>query len=149
MALKMAQIAAQKNEVPVGAVLIGPQGEILSKAYNLRENLKTPLGHAELLALHRAAQKLNSWRLLNSTLYVTLEPCVMCAGALVQARISRLVFAATDPKAGGILSLYQIAEDTRLNHQIQVQGGLLADEAKELLQKFFRRRRLENQKLKS
>ena len=111
--------------------------------------MHTPLGHAELLAVHRASQKQKSWRLNDTTLYVTLEPCAMCAGALVQARISRLVFGALDPKAGAISSLYQLAQDSRLNHQIQVEGGLFAEESKALLQDFFRRRRRENQKLKS
>ena len=149
MALETAALAARKNEVPVGAVLVDRKGQMLAKAYNLRETLQSPLGHAELLAVHRASQKQHSWRLVDTTLYVTLEPCAMCAGALVQARISRLVFGALDPKAGAIRSLFQLAQDSRLNHQIQAEGGLFADEAKTLLQEFFRRRRSENQKLKN
>lgn len=136
-ALRLAAIAASQGEVPVGAVLVNEQGQLVSSGYNLRESLKSPLGHAELLCIHRASKLQSSWRLSGLTLYVTLEPCVMCAGALVQARVSRIVYGAVDPKGGGIKSLYQIAEDSRLNHQIRVQGGVLEEEASRLLKDFF------------
>lgn len=141
-AIKLAQKAALRGEVPVGALLV--QGEsAVSLASNRREQWHTPLGHAELIALQRASQALNSWRLLNCTLYVTLEPCVMCAGALVQARIHRLVYGATDPKGGGIQSLYQIANDSRLNHQVEVVSGVCEQECAQLLKDFFKQRRVE------
>lgn len=139
-ALKLAKKAFDKHEVPVGAILVS-NGEILATACNLRENLNSPLGHAELIALQRASQRLKSWRLLNSTLYVTLEPCVMCAGALVQARVKKLVFGAHDPKGGGVQSLYQITEDPRLNHRLEVIGGVLQSECAQLLKDFFKARR--------
>jgi tRNA(adenine34) deaminase len=139
-ALQFARRAGQRGEVPVGAILVR-DGQILASAGNRRESLPSPLGHAELLVLHRAALRLGGWRLLGSTLYVTLEPCLMCAGALVQARISRLVYATSDPKGGAIESLYRVAEDSRLNHQFQVTAGVRADESRQLLQDFFRERR--------
>ncbi len=145
MALRLAAEAGRRNEVPVGALLVR-NGLVISKAYNLREALQTPLGHAELIALQRAAKKTKQWRLLETTLYVTLEPCIMCTGALVQARVSRLVYGAQDPKGGAIESLYQITQDSRLNHRIQVQGGVLAEECSDILKKFFQRRRQENRR---
>ena len=144
-ALALSKLAAARGEVPVAAILVR-NGKVLALAANQRETLPSPLGHAELLCLHRGALKLSSWRLLDCTLYVTLEPCVMCAGALVQARISRLVYAATDPKGGAVHSLYQILSDTRLNHQLKVTGGVLAQESSEILQKFFRDRRAAKRK---
>jgi tRNA(adenine34) deaminase len=143
LALKEAKKAAQIREVPIGAVLVGPEG-LISKAYNHRETWKTPIGHAEIIALHRGSKKLDNWRLTGTTLYVTLEPCVMCAGALVLARVDRVVFGALDPKGGGSQSLYTITEDKRLNHQVKVEGGLMADESAELLKSFFKMRRTEN-----
>lgn len=148
-ALKLAAQAGQRGEVPVGAVLISPDGQVLSKASNLRESLTTTLGHAELLAIHRASKKLHSWRLEDCTLYVTLEPCVMCAGAIQQSRLGRVVYAAADAKAGAVESLYQILEDPRLNHQVQVTRGLFANEASSLLSEFFQTRRDEIKKEKS
>ena len=139
-ALALAKSAAKKDEVPVGAILV-QDGKMISKAYNLRETLQTSLGHAELVALQRASKKIQQWRLLNTTLYVTLEPCVMCAGALVQARVQRIVYGATDPKGGGIESLYQICSDSRLNHQIEITKGILADECGLILKDFFKSRR--------
>lgn len=140
-ALKLAKKAALRGEVPVGALVVSPEGEILSTGENLREALTTPIGHAELLALHRASKKLGSWRLSDCTLYVTLEPCVMCAGALQQSRIGRVVYGATDPKGGAVESLYKILSDTRLNHQVQVTSGVLAKECGDLLTEFFASRR--------
>lgn len=145
VALKEAKKAAQIGEVPIGAVLVGPEG-MLAKASNRRETWKTPIGHAEIIALHRASKRRQNWRLTGTTLYVTLEPCVMCAGALVLARVERIVFGALDPKGGGSQSLYTITEDSRLNHQIKVEGGLMENEAALLLKEFFRNRRQENKK---
>jgi tRNA(adenine34) deaminase len=140
-ALALAKIATSKQEVPVGAILVNNQ-QIVATAYNLREKLNSPLAHAELIALQRGSQKLNSWRLIDCTLYVTLEPCVMCAGALVQARIQRLVYGAADPKGGGVKSLYEITQDSRLNHRLQVTSGVLAEECANLLKDFFKKRRM-------
>lgn len=141
LALKWAQKAADRDEVPVGAIIVAENGEILSYGYNMRETWQTPLGHAEIIAIQRAAKKTGQWRLVNATLYVTLEPCIMCAGALVQSRISRIVYGATDPKGGGTNSLYQIPSDQRLNHQIQVTSGILAPECSQILTTFFRNKR--------
>jgi tRNA(adenine34) deaminase len=141
MAIRLAQKAGQRDEVPVGALLIDSDGERLAQGFNLRETLQTPLGHAELLALHRASRKKHSWRLTGSTLYVTLEPCLMCAGALVQARVKRVVFGAYDPKGGAMGTLYDVARDSRLNHQIEVQGGVLENECSEILKSFFKMKR--------
>lgn len=140
-ALKLAKKAAKKDEVPVGAILIGSDGQILSKSGNLREKLNSPIAHAEIICLHRAAKNLNSWRLNESTLYVTLEPCPMCAGAIVQARVGRLVFATPDPKAGASGSIYNITNDSRLNHRCQVESGILAEESAKLLKDFFKTKR--------
>lgn len=147
-ALKLASKAAQKGEIPVAALVVGPEG-LISYAINIRERQQTPLGHAEIFALHKASQVRHSWRLEDCTLYVTLEPCLMCAGAIQQARLKRVVFAAADPKAGAVKSLYQILNDSRLNHQVKVVGGLLADESIDLLQSFFRRRRHEKKTIKT
>lgn len=148
-ALQLAHKAAQNGEVPIGAVLVSPMGKLLSKAANVRETLHTPLGHAELLCLHRAAKKLKSWRLEDCTLYVTLEPCVMCAGAIQQARVGRVVYAAKDAKGGAVESLYQVLSDSRLNHQVQVTTGVLEKECSELISGFFQGRRDEQKSKKS
>jgi tRNA(adenine34) deaminase len=148
VALKLAQKAAAQGEVPVGAVLVSPTGELLSKASNVRETLHTPLGHAELLSLHRASKKLQSWRLEDCTLYVTLEPCVMCAGAIQQARIGRVVYGAKDPKAGAVESLYKVLSDSRLNHQVKLTSGVLEKECSEVISDFFQSRRDESKKEK-
>lgn len=138
-ALDLAAEAASRGEVPVGAVLVAPDGQtILSKAFNLRENLQSPLAHAELMALHRGSKKLGSWRLIDCTLYVTLEPCPMCAGALINSRIGRLVYGTKDPKAGSTHSLLQLGQDTRFNHRFEVVGGVLADECSHILKVFFK-----------
>jgi len=140
-ALKLAQKAALRGEVPVGAILVRGDS-MVSSASNRREQWQTPLGHAELIALQRASQDLKAWRLLDCTLYVTLEPCVMCAGALVQARIKKLVYGASDPKGGAIKSLYQIVTDPRLNHRMEVVGGVLQEECGQMLKDFFKQRRI-------
>lgn len=142
LALKLAKKAASKDEVPVGAVLVGPEG-VVAYGYNLRETIQSPLAHAEMLALHTASRKMKSWRMPGLTLYVTLEPCVMCAGALVQSRISRVVYGASDPKGGGAQSLYQILNDTRLNHQIEVISGVLESDCSQILKDFFKKKRLQ------
>jgi tRNA(adenine34) deaminase len=142
-ALKLAAEAATRGEVPVGALLV-KDGEVVATASNRREQWQTPLGHAELIALQRASQKLKAWRLLGCTLYVTLEPCVMCAGALVQARVDRVVYGATDPKGGAVHSLFQIGSDSRLNHQIALSRGVLEDECSQILKEFFKNRRALN-----
>ena len=141
LALKQAKLSQKIGEVPIGALIIDQNGKIISRSTNLREKQKTTLGHAELVAIHRACKKLDSWRLLGCTLYVTLEPCFMCAGALVQSRISRVVFATPDPKGGALESLSQLGKDSRLNHQFEVTGGILAAECSSLLKSFFREKR--------
>ncbi len=142
IALEEARKAAESSEVPVGAVVV-KDGGILSQAGNLRESYNDPFAHAEILAIQRASQWLNSWRLLDCTLYVTLEPCVMCAGAIVQARIPKLVFGASDTKGGGVCSLYKICEDKRLNHRVEVVEGILQKDCSRVLSEFFQERRLE------
>ena len=140
LALNEASRAGRAGEVPVGALLVR-YGQILSSAYNLREILRDPSAHAEILALRVAAEKSDSWRLQESTLYVTKEPCVMCAGAIVNARVARLVYGCSDAKAGGVGSLYNILNDKRLNHQVEVVSGVLGEECAALLKDFFRERR--------
>jgi len=139
-ALLEARKAFTKGEVPIGAVLVRDR-QIIARGHNLREEQADPTAHAEILALREAAGRLGGWRLPNTTLYVTIEPCPMCAGALVQARVSRLVYGAPDYKAGAVHSLYTITEDDRLNHRLEVTGGILAEESAELMQLFFRSRR--------
>ena len=139
-ALLAANAAAERGEVPVGAV-VARGGEVLAVAANERESAGDPTAHAELLALRRAAATLGGWRLAGCTLYTTLEPCPMCAGATHAARISRLVYAAPDPKAGYAGTLHNVPADTRLNHTVSVESGILQDEAIELLRNFFRDRR--------
>ena len=140
-ALKEARAAFEEDEVPVGCVVVHG-GRIVGRAHNQRERLNDPTAHAEMIALTQAAAALERWRLSGCTVYVTIEPCPMCAGALVLARVDRLVFGATDEKAGACGTLYNIAADGRLNHRIDVTHGVLAAEATELLQDFFRRRRI-------
>ncbi|WP_456371101.1 tRNA adenosine(34) deaminase TadA [Thermodesulfatator atlanticus] len=140
-ALVQATLAAEHEEVPVGAVLVSAEGEILAEAHNQPIRLCDPTAHAEILVLRQAAKKIKNYRLLETTLYVTLEPCPMCAGALVYARVKRLVFGAYDPKAGACGSVYNIVNDARLNHRLEVVGGVLAEEALALLKEFFERRR--------
>jgi len=136
-ALQLAREAADLGEVPVGAVAVR-DGVVVGEAFNRREIDRDPLAHAELLALGQAARRLGAWRLTGVTLYVTLEPCAMCAGALVQSRVGRLVFGARDPKAGAVGSLYDLARDARHNHRVEVTAGLLEEESGALLKEFFR-----------
>lgn len=137
MALEEAQVAAAEDEVPVGAVIVSRQKGVIGQAHNQREALKDPTAHAEMLAITQAAQALHSWRLENCLLYVTLEPCPMCAGAIVQARLPLVVYGAADPKAGACDTLYQITTDARLNHRAQVIGGVLAERCAGILSEFF------------
>jgi tRNA(adenine34) deaminase len=139
-ALALAREAETLGEVPVGAVAVH-EGRIVGTGFNRREVDRNPLAHAELMALEAAAKALGAWRLTGVTLYVTLEPCAMCAGALVQSRVTRLVFGAMDPKAGAVGSLYNLAEEPRHNHRLQVTSGVLADESRLLLKSFFERLR--------
>ena len=140
VALREAEEAARKGEVPVGAVVVHG-GKVVGRGHNQREMLKDPTAHAEMIAITQAAAALEGWRLEETTLYVTLEPCLMCAGAIVNARIPRVVFGALDPKAGACGSLYQVGLDARLNHRFEVVGGVLAEECGALLREFFSRKR--------
>lgn len=139
-ALELAARAAVKGEVPVGALVVY-DNQVIAEAYNERETRPSALAHAEILALERATQKLGRWRLSGCTLYVTLEPCVMCAGALVQSRVDRVVYGAKDPKAGAVESLYQVLSDVRLNHRPEVSGGILKEDCGTILSEFFKRKR--------
>lgn len=141
LALEEAATAADEDEVPVGAVIVHPERGVVARAHNQREQLQDPTAHAELVALTQAAAALKSWRLEGCALYVTLEPCPMCAGALVQARVPVVVYGCTDPKAGACHTLYQITNDSRLNHRCAVVGGVLADRCAGVLTDFFRRKR--------
>jgi len=136
-ALEEARLALEHEDVPIGCVLVDARGVEIARAHNARERDAEPTAHAEILALRDAAAKTRTWRLDGMTLYVTLEPCAMCAGALVLARVARLVFGAADPKAGAVGSLYNIASDPRLNHRIEVASGVLAGETVSLLKAFF------------
>lgn len=140
IALQEAVFAAEKNEVPVGAVLVSA-GKLVAKAGNSPIADNDPTAHAEINVLRLAGKKLNNYRLPNTTLYVTLEPCIMCVGAILHARIDRVVFGATDPKTGALVSKYQIGNDNLGNHSMQVTGGILAEECGRLLREFFQRRR--------
>lgn len=140
IALSEARMAAVSGEVPIGAVVVRA-GELIAAAGNEREEQRDPTAHAEIVALRKAAQQLGGWRLPGCTIYVTIEPCPMCAGAIYQARISRLVFGAVDDKAGAAGTLMDIVRDPRLNHQVEVTGGVLAEEAAAVLKKFFSSRR--------
>jgi tRNA(adenine34) deaminase len=139
-ALELAAVAASKGEVPVGCVVVF-DNQVIAEAYNERELKPSALAHAEISAIEKATSQLGRWRLTGCTLYVTLEPCVMCAGALVQARVDRVVYGAKDPKAGAVESLYQILGDARLNHRPEVISGVLAEDCGRLLSEFFRVRR--------
>ena len=139
-ALQEAQVAESEAEVPVGAVIVF-QGRMIAAAHNQREQLNDPTAHAEMIAITQAAGLLQSWRLDECDLYVTLEPCPMCAGALVQSRMRRVVYGATDPKAGAAQSLYHLLSDERLNHRCEVVPGVLAKPCGQILTNFFRRQR--------
>ncbi len=140
-ALGLAREAEAHGEVPVGAVLVGPGGDILGRGRNSPISLNDPTAHAEIMAIRDGASRICNYRLPGTTLYVTIEPCPMCAGAIVHARISCLVFGAKDPKSGACGSLYNLVDDIRLNHQVEIISGILEQEARELIQEFFRRRR--------
>lgn len=141
MCLQLARKAEKRGEVPVGALVVNTStGEVVSKSLNLRETLNTPLGHAEMVAIHQACRKLGTWRLTGHTLYTSLEPCVMCSGTIIQSRLDRVVFSATDPKGGG-QSLFGLLENEKLNHKVQWQQGALETENKALLKAFFKARR--------
>lgn len=142
-ALREARKAADADEVPVGAVIVHG-GRIVGRAHNQRETLNDPTAHAEMIAITQAAEALGRWRLEGATLYVTLEPCLMCAGAIVNARLDRVVFGAPDPKAGACGSLYQVGLDTRLNHRFELVGGVLGEECAAVLQDFFSKKRSGN-----
>jgi tRNA(adenine34) deaminase len=142
LAIKEAKKAGQKAEVPVGAVLVAESGDILSLSHNQAITLADPTAHAEILVLRIAAQKLLNYRLLGTTLYVTIEPCMMCMGAIVHARVTRVVFGAKDPKWGAAGSLYNFAEDVRLNHRPEIIQGVCQDECRALIQEFFRSKRI-------
>ncbi|VTR96836.1 tRNA adenosine(34) deaminase TadA [Tuwongella immobilis] len=141
MALEEAAIAASEDEVPVGAVIISLDQGVIAKAHNQREQLMDPTAHAEMIALTQAARTLQSWRLERTILYVTLEPCPMCAGAIVQARVPMVVYGCTDPKAGACHTLYQITQDPRLNHRCQTIGGVYSDRCAAMLSEFFAAKR--------
>jgi tRNA(adenine34) deaminase len=143
LALHEAEVALAEDEVPVGAVIVH-EGLVIAAAHNQREQLRDPTAHAEIIALTQAAAALETWRLEDCVLYVTLEPCPMCAGALVQARVPRVVYGATDPKAGAVKSLYRLLDDPRLNHRAQAVGGVMAEECGGLLTRFFQQRRRES-----
>jgi tRNA(adenine34) deaminase len=139
-ALAQAEIAANRREVPVGAIVV-VKGEAIAVAHNERETANDPTAHAEVVALRRAAATLGSWRLTDADLYVTMEPCPMCAGAIVNARVRRVFYGCHDPKAGAVRSLYQILDDKRLNHRVEVVSGVMGTEAAGLLRTFFERLR--------
>ncbi|MEE8399510.1 MAG: tRNA adenosine(34) deaminase TadA [Desulfobacterales bacterium] len=141
MALAEARSAGEEGEVPVGAVVVGESGDILTTARNRTIEHADPTAHAEILALRQTGKVRGNYRLLNTTLYVTVEPCIMCMGAIVHARVSRVVFGANDPKWGAAGSLYHFAEDKRLNHRPEVYGGVCEDACKALIQGFFRAKR--------
>jgi tRNA(adenine34) deaminase len=141
LAIYEARMAGERGEVPVGAVLVDRAGDILAADGNRTIEYCDPAGHAEMLVLRAAGERLNNYRLPSTTLYVTIEPCVMCAGAMVHARIERLIFGAEDPKAGGVVSRYIIGSDGLLNHRFTVEGGCCAEESAALLKNFFKMRR--------
>ena len=141
IALAEAEKAGQIGEVPIGAVLVSENGKILSADHNQTIKLADPTAHAEILVLRKAAHEISNYRLLNTTLYVTVEPCIMCMGAIVHARVSGVVFGATDPKWGAAGSLYNYAEDHRLNHRVEIIADVCANDCRRLMQDFFRAKR--------
>jgi len=145
LALAQARLADEEDEVPVGAVVVH-EGRVIAAAHNQREQLQDPTAHAEMVAITQAAAARGSWRLQDCLLYVTLEPCPMCAGAIVQARLPWVIYGAADPKAGAVDTLYQLLSDVRLNHRVETVRGVLAEEAGALLSEFFRRQRAAGKK---
>jgi tRNA(adenine34) deaminase len=140
-ALELAQIAAETGETPVGAVMV-MNGKIIGRGYNRVEIEKDPTAHAEILALREAARTVGDWRLPHATVYVTLEPCIMCAAALIHARVKRLVYGARDERWGGVGSLFDFSHDPRINHELEVISGVMKEQAAELLQEFYKRLRM-------
>jgi tRNA(adenine34) deaminase len=140
LALEEARVAAAEDEVPVGAIVVAG-GRVVGSGHNQREQLNDPTAHAEMIALTQAAATLGSWRLEGCVLYVTLEPCPMCAGAILQARVPTVVWGASDPKAGAVETLYRLFDDARLNHRVEHVGHVLADECGRILTEFFRGKR--------
>lgn len=140
LALEEARRAPDQGEVPIGAVLV-LDDRVLARVHNFREAWQDPTAHAEIVALREAANQLSTWRLTGTTLYVTMEPCAMCTGAIIQSRVSRLVFGTKDPKAGACGSVFNLPDERRLNHRVQVIGGILEQESQALLQAFFRQLR--------
>ena len=147
LALAQAEEAARQDEVPVGAVVVA-DGLVVGSGFNQRESRQNPLCHAEITAIDAAAKRLGRWRLSDCAIYVTLEPCIMCVGAILQARFAKLVFGCLDAKAGAVESLYRLCEDRRLNHQLPVVGGILANEAGAVLSEFFTHLRTRKRELK-
>ena len=137
LAIEQAQLAGSMDEVPIGAVITDKDNNLISSGYNLREINHDPTAHAEIIAIKKASEKLNSWRLDGCTLYVTIEPCPMCMGAIVLSRINRLVLGARDPKAGSVFSLYNIGTDNKLNHNVEVKEGVCEMECSNLMKEFF------------
>ena len=140
LAYQQAEMALAENEVPIGAVIVH-QGKVIAAAHNQREGLRDPTAHAEMIAITQAAESLASWRLAGCTMYVTLEPCPMCAGAILQARITELVYGAPDPKAGAVHSLFRLLDDQRLNHRVQTVCGVMIEECGSILTRFFQEQR--------
>jgi tRNA(adenine34) deaminase len=145
-ALEQAKLAQQEDEVPIGAILV-KDNKIIARGFNSPISLLDPTAHAEVVCLRNAALKVNNYRLTGTTLYVSLEPCAMCAGALIQARISRLVYAASEPRSGAIKSIFQLLDNPNLNHRIEVSSGILAAQSASLLKAFFKNKRLRNKHL--
>ncbi len=148
LALQQAKLAAAENEVPVGAVLVSEQNELLSIGHNQPIISHDPTAHAEIIVLREAAKKNNNYRLINTTLYVTLEPCVMCVGAMVHARVRKVVYGAREYKTGAIQSACKLLDETHFNHQIKIDSGILAQDCADILSDFFSRRRLEKKQIK-
>ena len=138
LAIEQAQLAGGIGEVPIGTIITDRDNKLVSSGYNLRESNHDPTAHAEIIAIKKASEKLKSWRLDGTTLYVTIEPCPMCMGAIVLARISRLVFGARDPKAGGAFSIYNIGTDNKLNHNVEIREGVYETECSNLVREFFK-----------
>lgn len=138
LAIEQAEIAGRMGEVPIGAVITDSSQQPISTGHNLREHTNDPTAHAEIIAIRKAGEKFASWRLEGSTIYVTVEPCVMCIGAIILARIDRLVFGARDPKAGAVISVYNLGADSRLNHIVEITEGICEEECSNLLKDFFR-----------
>ena len=148
LALEEARLAASEGEVPIGAVIVR-ENEVIARSHNMPVDRHDPTAHAEILAIREAAKKMKNYRLTEMTLYVTLEPCIMCAGAILQARLKRLVYGTGDPKGGAVDSLYRLLQDSRLNHFVEVTGGVLQASCTEILSGFFREKRVTSSLLKS